>query len=807
MGFEKFRISLLFFCVMTLWASSVVAQSKPVVKASMSGYLRESSSGEMLGNVVVVATGSGERTLTNSYGFFSLTLLRKHAEWVVFKFPGFDVDSVFWSTQSDTAVNIELATRQLVEFGGAVESVGAVEIRAKKTTIADRADMSRIDIPIQQIKDIPALLGEKDVLKVIQLMPGVQKGGEGQSGIYVRGGGPDQNLIVLDEAIVYNASHLFGFFSLFNGDALRSVELVKGGFPSRYGGRLSSVIDMNMKEGNYKKFAGEVGIGVISSRAVFEGPIVKGKSSFMISGRRTYLDALVQPLIMATTNGANAGYYFYDMNAKANYILSNKDKLYVSGYFGRDKFYLNEKTAKTQFKTNFGWGNRTLTGRWNHQFNPKTFANAALIYSHYDLSINIFQKENDSSQFELGYASTINDYGVKYDIDFRPNPKHLIRTGFSVINHQFSPSAIVLKLGQDFNFNRKIKIINTYESGVYLEDQWREGNWHLYPGIRISHYVVDGKQLLNPEPRMSVAYNIRKDLALKGSYALMNQYIHLLSSTGIGLPTDLWVPATANVKPMQSQQLAAGVAKDFNKGYSLSLEGYYKTMSNVITYREGASFLLGDDFFNPNVSVNDKAWENQVTSGMGWSYGTELFLQKQIGKLSGWVGYTLSWTQLQFDEVNQGEKFYAKYDRRHDASVVAIYRLNQHFTASATWVYGTGNAITMPQGYLRGSGHYMGTFPEVWDAASGIFNNELIDYGKRNSFRMEAYHRLDVGFQFKKEKIRGIQTWELSFYNAYNRFNPFFYYGQMNDAGTERSLRKATLFPMIPSLSWTYKFR
>ena len=788
-------------CFLLGFTVSAVNAQAPTQKASISGYLREKSSGEMLGNVVVAAAPSNTRTLSNSYGFFSITLTKGQPQWVYFRFPGFYTDSLYWSAKLDTAVNIELDAIQTAE------SVGTVEIRAKKTTIADRADMSRIDIPVQQIKDIPALLGEKDVMKVIQLMPGVQKGGEGQSGIYVRGGGPDQNLIVLDEAIVYNASHLFGFFSLFNGDALRSVELVKGGFPSRYGGRLSSVIDMNMKEGNNKKFAGEVGIGIISSRAVFEGPIVKGKSSFMISGRRTYLDALVQPLIMATTNGANAGYYFYDMNAKANYILSNRDKLYVSGYFGRDKFYLNDKTNQTQFKTNFGWGNRTLTTRWNHQFDAKTFANAALIYSHYDLSINLLQKENDTSQFELDYSSTINDYGVKYDVDYRPNPKHLIRSGFSVINHQFSPSAIVLKVGKDFNFNRKIQVINTYESGVYVEDQWREGRWNLYPGLRVSHYVVDQKQVVNPEPRMSVAYNIRKDLALKGSYALMNQYIHLLSSTGIGLPTDLWVPATANVKAMQSQQFAAGVAKDFNKGYSLSVEGYYKTMNNVITYKEGASFLLNDDFFNPGVSVNEKAWESQVTSGQGWSYGTEVFLQKQVGKLSGWIGYTLSWTQLQFDQVNQGEKFYAKYDRRHDASVVAIYRLNKLFTASATWVYGTGNAITMPQGYLRGSGHYMGLIPEVWDPASGFFNNEIIDYGKRNSFRMEAYHRLDVGFQFRKEKPRGIKTWELSFYNAYNRFNPFFYYGQMNDQGTVRTLRKATLFPMIPSLSWTFKFR
>ena len=802
MTFRKFVNGILLMLCISLTVLDASAQNSALSKSTLSGYLRDKSSGEMMGNVVVNAQVSGVRTTTNNYGFFSLTITKGEGQWLQFRYPGLITDSFYWSAKKDTTITVELA---------AVEQIAAVEIRSRKTTIADRADMSRIDIPVQQIKDIPALLGEKDVMKVIQLLPGVQKGGEGQAGIYVRGGGPDQNLIVLDEAIVYNANHLFGFFSLFNGDALRSVELVKGGFPSRYGGRLSSVIDLNMKEGNNKKFAGEVGIGLISSRAVFEGPIVKGKSSFMISGRRTYLDALAQPLIMAATEGANAGYFFYDFNAKANYILSEKDKLYVSGYFGRDKFYFNESTADTKFKTNFGWGNRTLTARWNHQINPKMFANASAIYSHYDLSINVLQKDANSDAFELNYKSDINDYGVKYDLDYRPNPKHMVRTGFSSINHQFSPSAVVLKVGSNFNLDRKMSVINTYESGIYVEDQWREGKWNFYPGLRISHYVVDQTQYLKPEPRMSFAYNLRKDIALKGSYALMNQYIHLLSSTGIGLPTDLWVPATTNVKPMQSQQWATGIAKDFRKGLSLSLEGYYKTMNHVITYREGASFLLQDDFFDPSVSVNNKAWESQVTAGKGWSYGTEVFLQKQVGKLSGWIGYTLSWTQLQFDAVNNGVKYYAKYDRRHDASVVCIYRLSKLFTASMTWVYGTGNAITMPQGYLRGTGHYPTTLPEIWDPSNQAFNNEMIDYGKRNSFRMAAYHRMDIGLQFKKEKAHGIKTWELSVYNVYNRYNPFFYYGQgqYSDNGSliSRSLKQVTLFPFIPSLSWTYKFR
>jgi len=808
MQFARFLIfvSGFFTANQALYAQGINGTTTSKTNVTVSGFVQDETSGEMLGGVNVAVFPNNIVTTTNRYGFYSITIPRNNQSSyvsVVANYPSFQIDSLKWWATKDTFVNFRLIQNQRD-----IERIDTVNIKVRKT-IADKVEMSRIEIPVNQIKEIPALLGEKDVLKVIQLLPGVQKGSEGQSGIYVRGGGPDQNLLILDEAVVYNASHLFGFFSVFNGDALKSVELVKGGFPARYGGRLSSVIDLSMKEGNNQRTTGEVGIGLISSRFLVEGPLKKGKSSFMLSGRRTYIDVLMQPIIMAQSGGNTGGYFFYDFNAKANYILSDKDKVYVSGYFGQDKFYTGVKERNSRFDSDFGWGNRTLTARWNHLFNPKLFVNTSLIYSHYNLSIGV-ENYAPADTFLLKYSSLIDDYGVKSDFDWRPLPGHMVRFGFSTIMHQFRPGAVVVKFGQTNALDRAIQTITNYESGVYIEDQWRiNKKFTIYPGFRVSHYVVGKKQYVFPEPRFSGSYNLRKDLSFKASYAMMNQYIHLLSNSGISLPTDLWVPATENIKPMRSQQVAAGLAKDFKKGFSLSLEGYYKTMSNMIQYKDGASFFLDEDLFDPQAPTDSRSWENKVTSGRGWSYGAELFLQKQMGKLTGWVGYTLSWTQLQFDELNGGKVFNAKYDRRHDLSVVSIYKISKYLTVSGTWVYGTGNAITAPQGIIPATGHQMSKLPFIW-SPEVQFPGSYIDYGARNSFRMEAYHRLDFGIQFSKPKKLGVQTWEFSVYNAYNRANPFFYYGGYDWDGpnpNELKLKKISLFPIIPSITYSFKFK
>jgi len=634
-------------------------------------------------------------------------------------------------------------------------------------------------------------------------MPGVQKGSEGNSGLYVRGGGPDQNLIILDDATVYNAYHLFGFFSLFNGDALKSVELTKGGFPARYGGRLSSVVEMNMKEGNKEALHGEAGIGLISSRLTLEGPIVKNKASFLVSGRRTYLYVLLLPLLPADQK---FGYNFYDLTTKVNYDFGHKDKLYLSGYFGQDGFSGRSTDKDRTTEGGLKWGNATATLRWNHLFNNRLFANASLIFSNY--RFNIYQLDEDKKgKYELEYRSGIRDFSFKYDLDFLPNPKHSIRAGFQTTFHRFTPSAVVVKNSNINQFEQNIRNIDAQESGLYVEDTYRPvPRVTINAGFRLSHFLNKGQSYLNSEPRLSAAYKLREDLALKASYATMNQYIHLLSNTGIGLPTDLWVPSTNQVRPQRSDQVALGIAKDFTeRNLALTVEGYYKKSRNIIGYKEGASFLLIDD----PTTAEELSWEQNITSGQGWSYGAEVLLQRKAGRFSGWLGYTLSWTQLQFDELNFGQKYFARYDRRHDISLVSFYRLSDRITLSGTWVYGTGNAITLPLANYQSVEHNLGTVSTNPNQPNyNPYYQSVNEYGSKNDLRMAAYHRMDLGIQFHKKKKWGERTWEISIYNVYNQQNPYFYYKgtQVDNTGTRNVLKQVTLFPIIPSFSYHIKF-
>lgn len=784
---------------------------------TISGYVREKGSQELLIGVNVFVPNSNTGTSTNNFGFYSLTLPSSDSITLTYSFIGYESVTKRISLKSNLASNIELdpVGRQLTE----------VVVKAKNyenERISESSQMSQIEIPIAQIKKIPAFLGEKDVLKVLQLMPGVQKGSEGQTGIYVRGGGPDQNLIILDDAIVYNASHLFGFFSVFNGDALKSVELTKGGFPARYGGRLSSVIEMNMKEGNKEKLHGEGGIGLIASRITLEGPLKKNKSSFLISGRRTYLDLIAKPFIKAQSNGENSGgYYFYDLNAKVNYDFGDKDKVYLSGYFGQDRFSATENIAGYLSSAGINWGNTTATLRWNHLFSQKLFANASLIYSNY--KFQIFSDEttttnNTVTKFNLSYTSGIRDFSFKYDWDFYPSAAHSIRFGLQSIAHRFTPSAVVLQDTYIQQYKNEIDAINNIESGLYVEDTWRPNSkFKVNAGMRLSYFSSEETHYLRPEPRISAAYMLQPDLSLKASYSQMNQYVHLLSNTGIGLPTDLWVPTTSKIPPQQSNQIALGLAKDFtDKGFAVTLEGYYKNMDNIINYKEGASFLL----LNNPEGAEKVRWDDNVTVGRGWSYGGELLLQKKTGRLSGWIGYTLSWTKWQFPELNFGKEFFPRYDRRHDISVVGIYELSKKITISGTWVYGTGNALTMPQSkYVAYQNSVIPQVTTINNQPALVSNNfnggrAVNDYGPKNSFRAEPYHRFDLSLQFHKQKKGHERTWEISIYNLYNRRNPFFYNlatQQIYDANgkatsTQTSLRRISIFPIVPSISYNFKF-
>lgn len=776
--------------------SVLVAQSQQ--KFTISGTIYEKGSEETLPGVVVVETASQLGTVSNSFGFYSITLPAGNVE-LSFQFVGSIAERRSVQLSSNIILDIRLENEAVLNV---------VEVSAERQErISDETRMSTIEIPIDQIKNIPALLGEKDVLKVIQLMPGVQKGSEGQTGFYVRGGGPDQNLILLDDATVYNANHLFGFFSIFNGDALKSVELTKGGFPARYGGRLSSVLEMRMKDGNKEKFHGEAGIGLLSSRLTLEGPVKKGKSSFLVSGRRTYIDIISQPFILAANNGSMAGYYFYDFNAKYNHTIDSLNRIYVSGYFGKDKFYFRDRSDNNLNKGNFLWGNATGTIRWNHIINEKVFSNTSLIFTNYNFGINFYEEFGDEF-FELRYRSGIRDYSIKYDLDIIPNPNHYVRTGATFIYHRFSPSAVVLK-GTDIEENvDEVEKIPSYESAIYFEDDWSISDVvKVNLGVRLSQYYAGSKNYLNPEPRVAGRVMLSKDLSAKVSYAIMNQYVHLLSNTGVGLPTDLWVPATQAIGPQRSQQWAAGLARDIPKHrLMVSLEGYYKVMNGVISYRDGASFL--DVGAGSASEQNDPLrWQENVTTGRGRSYGAELFIQKKYGKWNGWIGYTLSWTKLQFDELNFGKEFFARYDRRHDISLVGIYKVNEGLTLSATWIYGTGQAITLPLSTFAAEQET----PTFNNGVDYINSGVLIaqDYGERNGFRMRSFHRLDIGAQWHKKLKRCERTFELGFYNLYNRKNPFYYYIDStydSNGIVKNTLKQMSLFPILPSFTWTYKW-
>ncbi len=761
-------------------------------KFTISGYISEKGSKENLPGVTVYVPKLKVGTTSNNYGFFSITLPKDSVE-IIFSYVGFKAQKMNCYLDKDVSMNIELAGVDLQEI-----TVSAEQTRR----VSEETQMSTIDIPMEQIKQIPALMGEKDVLKVIQLMPGVQKGSEGSAGIYVRGGGSDQNLIILDEAPVYNANHLFGFFSIFNGDALKSVELIKGGFPARYGGRLSSVIDLQMKDGNKEKIHGEVGIGIIAARFTLEGPIIKNKCSFLVSARRTYIDALLSPFLPKT---GKLGYYFYDLNSKINYVFNDKNRLFLSGYFGQDKFYMKSKVANTESMSGIYWGNATGTLRWNHLFNSRLFSNLSFIFTNYKLGIENQQKY-DNDYYNLKYVSNIRDFGIKYNFDFMPHPNHYIRFGINSTWHHFIPQALVIKASDPNNeFNNKALAVDTYEGGVFIEDDWRmTSKLKMNIGFRHSAFSSQGNNFFSPEPRASLSYLLGNDFSLKGSYAMMNQYLHLLSNTGVGLPTDLWVPATNKVKPQQSQQVALGLAKDLpSKSVTITVEGYYKWMKNVLNYKEGASFLnVGDN--STTETQND--WQSKVVSGTGLSYGAEFLIQKKVGKFTGWIGYTLSWTWLQFDSLNFGERFPARYDRRHDISVVGIYKINDHITLSATWVYGTGNSITLPISSYGIEHHTVPGAQQSQPDGSSWPYSVTGDYGKKNSFRMSPYHRMDIGIQFHKKLKRCERTFEVSVYNVYSRQNPYFYFIDIDQNSKKTKLMQASLFPILPSVSWSYKF-
>ena len=794
---RKFLLSLILLIPTLLWSQ----------RMTVSGYIYEKGSLETLPGVIVYEPLSQTTATSNSYGFYSLTFPQTEGSMVIFMYQGFDSDTLYITENTDINYNTKLQKGFLLE---------GVQVTAQKHN-TDLVQMSSVSIGAKEVKALPALLGEKDVFKTLLLLPGVQSGTEGTSGIYVRGGGPDQNLIILDEATIYNANHLLGFFSIFNGDAIKSVELLKGGFPARYGGRLSSVIDITMKDGNKEAVHGEGGIGILSSHLMVEGPIVKNKASFMISGRATYADLLLAPIMKIYGEGSSAGYYFFDLNAKFNWEVNPKNKLFVSAYFGRDKFHMsdtysepNSKYKETN-KMGLFWQNATATARWNHLFTNKIFSNLSFIFN--DYKMDIYDKfHSDDYAYSMEYNSGIRDYTLKYDVTFLPDAINNIRIGAAVTYHEARPSAFALK--EDTLSLHNIQKELGLEYALYAEDEINIHNkFRINPGIRLVCFSVPRKTYFSPEPRIALSYNFLPNFAIKASYAMMSQSMLLLSTSTIGLPTDLWVPVTEHVRPQRSHQVALGLHYDLRKpDMSFSIEGYYKKMNDIIGYKEGASFFLDaiEGLIDPDM---EKRWSDNITTGQGWSYGVEFLVRKNLGKFTGWIGYTLSWTEQQFDDLNFGRKFFARYDRRHDVSIALMYSPTKKINLSLAWTYATGNAVTLPTSIYPQEcvSTYINNYVNHISEDYNDYYMYIENYGEKNNLRMKPFHHLDIGIQFVvPHRKSGESIFEISIYNVYNHKNAFFYFvGSTYDEKTNTSyqvLKQVCIFPIIPTFSYHFKF-
>jgi len=780
------RLFLLLVIVFVRIDQSIAQQSFVV-----SGYVTDATNGEVLVGTNVYEINLNQGTSTNQYGFFSLTVLSDSA-LIRFTYQGFEPQTLVFYPLSEEIQRIEMQPT-VIEF----DSLLVVEADEYEG-LQEQLQMSTVKISMAEVESLPNLLGEADLLKIFQLMPGIQSGAEGSTGLYVRGGNPGETLILLDGATVYNAGHLFGFMSTFNTDAINSAELVKGGFPARYGGRLSGVLDVTMRDGNRKSFEGRGAVGLVASRITLEGPIAKDKSSFIVSARTTYLDAIHRGIQMIRgSDDYLRGYYFYDVNAKWNLESSQRDRIYVSFYAGNDKGYETSEEllggVTDAYDFEIGWSNMTMTARWNRVINSRMFLNSTLLFSRFRSAIlddSRLSDVNGRTEFMSQYSSGLMDYGAKINFEYFPHQAHHLRFGSSLLRHQFTPtrqfySEIDTELDIDTSIVVDHSKVYSTEWYVFAEDEVTlTRNFKANVGVHMSGYHSNATTYTSLQPRIATSYVLPNDWALKLSYAHMQQYIQLLSNSGTGLPTDLWLPSTSRIPPQKSWQVAGGIVRTFDRlALDVSLEAYYKNIDQVIAYKAGSNFV-----------GSNRDWEDVVTSGRGWAYGTEILLRRKRGKTTGWIGYTLSWSNRRFPDLNQGRSFPHRYDRRHDISI-ALVREHGRRTYSLTWVFSTGHSVSLPTSQYREEG-------------------QLIEvYESRNSYRMPSYHRLDLSVHFPAGK-RTRSEFIVSLYNAYNRHNTFFieprdyrsldpFLGYIQE---ERSLTKVTIFPIIPSFSYRFYF-
>jgi hypothetical protein len=784
------RLSLLFVLTAMLGLNFGFAQTK----FTINGTIKDAKNGETLIGVTVLIKELQTGNVSNEYGFYSLTL-PAGTYTLQYSYIGYATQEQ--KIELNTNQNLDI---QLKEDNQTMQEV-IVEAKKEDADLNVKSlemGVSRLDIG--QIRKTPALLGEADIIRALQMTPGVSTVGEGATGFNVRGGSIDQNLILMDEAPVYNSAHLFGLFSVFNPDAVKDVKLVKGGIPAQYGGRLSSVLDIRMKEGNNQRFSGSAGIGTVSSRLTLEAPIVKDKGSFVIAARRSYADLFLK--LSSDTSLRNNTAYFYDLSAKANYKFSQKDRLFISGYFGRDVFKFDD-----DFQSD--WGNATATARWNHLFSQKLFANFTAIYSNYNYSLGI-----PSGAQAFDWDSRIINYNLKGDLNWYINPSHTLNFGASALWYQMQPGKS-RPLSPESIFNViDLQQQNAVEYAAYLDHEWKvNSRLSLQYGVRLSMYQLLGEgtyyeyvgelekrktainprtysqgekvaEYFNPEPRLAVKYEVSPSASFKASYNRMAQYIHLISNTTAASPTDVWSPSTKNIKPEIADQFALGYFQNFkNNTFEASIEAYYKTMSNQIDYVNGANLLL-----NPKL-------EGELLYGIGRSYGVELYVKKNTGKLNGWLSYTLSKTERKIEGINNNDWYDAKYDRTHILNAVAIYDVTPRWSLSANFSYATGVATT---------------FPNAAYEFDGIIVPHNTD-NSRNNYRVPAYHRLDFSATLngKKRPNRRIETnWVFSIYNVYARRNPFTVFFRQNPDNLQQTqaVRFSVFGSILPSVTFNMKF-
>ena len=738
---------------------------------TISGSITDEESGEALVSATIYVPDLNIGAVTNSYGFYSLTVPARDSLLLVISHLGYRPQIKRLKPTDDISLSVTLKVGEI--------DLDEVVITGVLGQDVNRVEMSVVDLPLKKISEIPALMGEADVLKVIQLLPGVQSGNEGTTGFYVRGGNADQNLVLLDEAVVSNPNHLLGLFSTFNPRMLKSATLIKGGFPAQYGGRLSSVLDLTMKEGNNQEFHAQGGLGFITSTLSLEGPLKKDIASFIVSGRRTYIDLLVTPFL---PKGNKSRYDFYDLNAKLNWKLSDKDRIYFSYFKGRDDARLKSGEG-INYQVNFG--NTTATLRWNHIFGKKLFVNTSAILNEYDQDISAIQ-DNFFSQT----ITRLEDLNGKMEFQYFPNPRHEVRFGGHFVHHQFvSGGKSEAESGLNQNINRQaVPSKDMNEFAFYVNDQIKfSDKLSASLGIRVPGFSSQEVSYMRAEPRVTLKLGTGRNSSVKAAYTTMNQFLHQIPSSTASIPTDVWIPSTARTKPQQSTQYAMGYFRTLVNGeFDFSLEGYYKDMKNQVLFPEG------------NQLVEDFAVDTALVYGKGWSYGAEFFLRKKRGALTGWISYTLSWTWQQFDGLNFGQKFPFRYDRRHAINVVGSYKLNDRWKLSGTFVYNTGIAYTIPEG----------RFPSV--LGPSLFEGNYYVYQNRNNQRLGAYHRFDISAVREKQgTLWGrpfISQWVFGIYNIYSHQNPYFVYLKVDPVSNKPQAIQVTLLPIIPSVSYNFKF-